>query len=234
MTALPATVLLVEDEPEIRRFLRTSLGVEGYRVVESATGRRGAIDAGAHKPDLAIVDLALPDMDGVEVIRHIRAWSPMPIIVLSARTQERAKIEALDAGANDYVTKPFAIGELLARLRAALRHSVRGSDGSTRLRFGDVEVDLARRVAHRGEEPVHFTPIEFRLLAALARNAGMVSTHRQLLAEVWGPTHADDTHYLRIYMKQLRDKLEPDPVQPRYLLTETGMGYRLDIADSDA
>ena len=231
MTVPPATVLLVEDEPEIRRFLRASLGAEGYRVVESATGRRGTIDAGTHKPDLAIVDLGLPDMDGVEVIRHIREWSPMPVIVLSARAQEHSKIEALDAGANDYVTKPFAMGELLARLRAALRYSLRGGDGSTLLRFGDTEVDLARRVAQRDGRPIHFTPIEFRLLAALARNAGMVSTHRQLLAEVWGPTHVRDTHYLRIYMKQLRDKLEPDPVQPRYLLTETGMGYRLEVAD---
>ncbi len=227
MTKLRATVLLVEDEPGIRRFLNASLGVEGYRVVESATGRRGTIDAGTHKPDLAIVDLALPDMDGVDVIRRIREWSPMPIIVLSARVHERSKIEALDAGANDYVTKPFAIGELLARIRAALRYPVRVEHGSTVLHFGDAEVDLDRRTARRAGEAIHFTPIEFRLLAALARNAGMVATHRQLLTEVWGPTHAADTHYLRIYMKQLRDKLEPDPVQPRYLLTETGVGYRL-------
>ena len=227
MTATRATVLLVEDEPEIRRFLNASLGVEGYRVVESATGRRGMIDAGTHKPDLAIVDLALPDMDGVDVIRRIREWSPMPVIVLSARVQERAKIEALDAGASDYVTKPFAIGELLARIRAALRYAVRGDTGSTILRFGDAEVDLAARVARRGARALHFTPIEFRLLSALAAHAGMVCTHRQLLTEVWGPTHAGDTHYLRIYMKQLRDKLEPDPVQPRHLVTETGIGYRL-------
>jgi two-component system KDP operon response regulator KdpE len=227
VTATRGTVLLVEDEPEIRRFLKASLGVEGYRVVECATGRRGVIDAGTHKPDLAIVDLALPDMDGVDVIRRIREWSPMPVIVLSARVQERTKIEALDAGANDYVTKPFAIGELLARVRAALRHAMRGEEGSAILRFGDVEVDLNGRVAHRGGEPLHFTPIEFRVLASLARHIGMVCTHRQLLTEVWGPTHAGDTHYLRIYMKHLRDKLEPDPVQPRYLLTETGIGYRL-------
>jgi two-component system, OmpR family, KDP operon response regulator KdpE len=230
-----ATVLLVEDEPEIRRFLNASLGVEGYRVVESATGRRGTIDARTHKPDLAIVDLALPDMEGVDVIRRIREWSPMPVIVLSARVQERSKIEALDAGANDYVTKPFAIGELLARIRAALRYAVRSDSGSTVLRLGDAEVDLGRRVAQRGGKAIHFTPIEFRLLRALARNAGMVTTHRQLLTEVWGPTHADDTHYLRIYMKQLRDKLEPDPVQPRHLMTETGIGYRLVTAsDGDS
>jgi two-component system KDP operon response regulator KdpE len=227
MTTPRPAVLVIEDEPEIRRFLRASLGVEGYRVVESATGRRGAIDAGTHKPDVAIVDLALPDLDGVEVIRRIREWSSMPIIVLSARVQERSKIEALDAGANDYVTKPFAVGELLARVRAALRHAVRVDTGSTVLRLGDVVVDLGNRTAHRNDEPVHLTPIEFRLLVALARSAGMVATHRRLLVEVWGPTHEKDTHYLRIYMKQLREKLEADPVQPRYILTETGVGYRL-------
>ena len=227
MPAPRPAVLVIEDEPEIRRFLRASLGVEGYRVIESSTGRRGVIDAGTHKPDLAIVDLALPDMDGVDVIRRIREWSSMPVIVLSARAQERAKIEALDAGANDYVTKPFAIGELLARVRAALRHAVRSDSGSTMLRMDDVVVDLGSRTVHRHGEPVHLTPIEFRLLATLARSAGMVATHRRLLVEVWGPTHERDTHYLRIYMKQLRDKLEVDPVQPRFLLTETGIGYRL-------
>jgi two-component system KDP operon response regulator KdpE len=221
-----ATVLVVEDEPEIRRFLRTALGVEGYGVVESATGRRGCIDAGTHKPDLAIVDLALPDLDDVDVIRRIREWSPMPIIVLSARIQERAKIEALDAGADDYVTKPFAVGELLARVRAALRHSVRAASGEPVLRFGDAIVDLEQRRASRAGRDVHLTPIEFRLLATLAKHAGIVVTHRQLLTQVWGPTHAADTHYLRIYMKQLRDKLERDPVRPQHLVTETGIGYR--------
>ena len=225
-----ATVLIVEDEPEIRRFLRAALGVEGYRVVESATGRRGIVDAGTHKPDLALVDLALPDLDGVDVIRRIRTWSPMPVIVLSARIQERAKIEALDAGADDYVTKPFAAGELLARVRAALRHAVRPANGIPILRFGDAVVDLERRVASRAGQDVHLTPIEFRLLATLAKHLGMVVTHRQLLTEVWGPTHAADTHYLRIYMKQLRDKLEREPVRPARLITETGIGYRL-IAD---
>jgi two-component system KDP operon response regulator KdpE len=227
MSTPRASILLVEDEPEIRRFLRASLGAEGYRVVESSTGRRGAIDAGTHKPDLAIVDLGLPDMDGVNVIRRIREWSPIPIIVLSARAQERSKIEALDAGANDYVTKPFAMGEMLARVRAALRHAVRGEAGSTVLRMDDVVADLDARTVHRRGEPVHLTPIEFRLLTALAKDAGMVVTHRRLLTEVWGPTHERDTHYLRIYMKQLREKLEADPVQPRFLLTETGIGYRL-------
>ena len=220
-------ILIVEDEPEIRRFLRAAFGVEGYRVVESTTGRRGSIDAGTHKPDLAIVDLALPDVDGIEVIRRIREWSPMPIIVLSARVQERSKIEALDAGANDYVTKPFGVGELLARVRAALRHAVRSPSGTSILRFGNTVVDLEKRTAGRDGEEVRLTPIEFRLLALLAKHLGMVVTHRQLLTQVWGPTHERDTHYLRIYMKQLRDKLEIDPVRPRHFLTETGVGYRL-------
>ncbi|HEX8009943.1 MAG TPA: response regulator [Casimicrobiaceae bacterium] len=221
------TILVVEDEPEIRRFLRASFGLEGYRVVESATGRRGSIDAGTHKPDLAIVDLALPDVDGIEVIRRIREWSAMPIIVLSARVQEHSKIEALDAGANDYVTKPFGIGELLARVRAALRHAVCAPSGTSILRFGRAVVDLEKRIASNDGKEVRLTPIEFRLLALLAKHLGLVVTHRQLLTEVWGPTHASDTHYLRIYMQRLREKLEVDPVRPRHLLTETGAGYRL-------
>jgi two-component system KDP operon response regulator KdpE len=223
------TILVVEDEPEIRRFLRSSLAAEGYRVVESANARRGTIDAGSHKPDLAIVDLGLPDFDGREVIRQIRSWSSMPILVLSARTQERVKIEALDAGADDYVTKPFGVGELLARIRAALRHRARSPGGQV-LSLSSVTIDLEKRRATRGGEEVRLTPIEFRLLASLARHLGMVVTHRQLLSEVWGPTHAAQTHYLRIYMKQLRDKLEADPVRPKYLITETGVGYRL-LAD---
>ena len=226
-----ATVLVVEDEPDIRRFLRASFDAEGYRVVESASGRRGMIDAASHKPDLAIVDLGLPDVDGIDVIRRIRQWSSMPVIVLSARTQERTKIEALDAGANDYITKPFGVGELLARVRAALRHRSRLADGGNVLRLGDAIVDLDRRAATRAGQPLHLTPIEFRLLATLARHLGMVVTHRELLSEVWGPTHANDTHYLRIYAKQLRDKLEADPVRPRYLVTETGVGYRLLVDD---
>ena len=224
------TILLVEDEPQIRQFLRSSLGAEGYRVVESPNGRRGTLDAGMHKPDLAIVDLGLPDFDGVEVIRRIREWSPMPILVLSARIQERSKIEALDAGADDYVTKPFGVGELLARVRAALRHGSRSSSGME-LNLGQVSIDLEKRLASKDGAEVHLTPIEFRLLACLAKHIGMVVTHRQLLTEVWGPTHAADTHYLRVYMKQLREKLEADPVQPRHLLTETGVGYRLVAED---
>ena len=229
---LRPTILIVEDEPEIRRFLRFSLGAEGYRVVESSTGRRGTIDAGTHKPDVAIVDLGLPDVDGVEVVRHIREWSPMPIIILSARSQERTKIEAFGAGADDYVTKPFGISELVARIRVALRHAVRSGSGGDVLRFENATVDLDKRTAFRDGQPIHLTPIEFRLIAALARHVDKVVTHRQLLAEVWGPAHERDTHYLRIYMKQLRDKLEADPVRPKHLITEIGVGYRLAASDS--
>ena len=218
------TILLVEDEPDIRRFLRSALGAEGYRVVESATGRRGTIDAGTHKPDLAIVDLGLPDFDGVEVIRRIRSWSSMPIVVLSARIQESAKIEALDAGADDYVTKPFGVGELLARVRVALRNRARAAGGDSMLLLGSASVDLEKRRAIRDGADVHLTPVEFKLLACLAKHLGLVVTHRQLLSEVWGPAHVEHTHYLRIYMKQLRDKLEADPARPRHLLTETGVG----------
>ena len=223
------TILVVEDEPEIRRFLRSSLGAEGFRVIESPSAQRGEIDAGTHRPDLAIVDLALPDYDGRELIRRIRAWSSMPIVVLSARHQEQTKIEALDAGADDYITKPFAVGELLARVRVALRHAARSPMGQV-LTLGKTRLELEKRRALRDGTEVHLTPIEFRLLGALATHLGMVVTHRQLLAEVWGPTHIGQTHYLRIYMKQLRDKLEEDPVRPRYLVTETGVGYRL-LAD---
>ena len=227
MPNVPATILVVEDESEIRRFLRSALGDEGYKVVEATTVRRGAIDATTHKPDLVIVDLGLPDGDGVDLIHRIREWSPMPILVLSARTQEHSKIEALDAGADDYVTKPFAVGELLARVRVALRHAAKGGSGETTIRLGDAVVDLEARTARRGGQEIHLTPVEFRILACLAKHAGMVVTHRQLLTEVWGPTHASDTHYLRVYMKQIRNKLEADPVRPRYFTTETGIGYRL-------
>ena len=225
------TILVVEDEPEIRQFLRSSLHAEGYRVVESPNGRRGELDAGMHKPDLAIVDLGLPDFDGIEVIRRIREWSPMPIIVLSARIQERSKIDALDTGADDYITKPFGVGELLARVRVALRHAMQPPTGKD-LSFGGVTINFETRRASKGGMEIHFTAIEFRLLACLAKHLGMVVTHKQLLQEVWGPTHMEDTHYLRVYMKQLREKLEPDPVRPRYLLTETGLGYRLVADDS--
>ena len=180
---------------------------------------------------MSIVDLGLPDIDGIEVVRRIRQWSPMPILILSARAQERSKIEALDAGADDYVTKPFAVGELLARVRVALRHATRSRSGSRVLQLEVATVDLENRRAVRDGTEVHLTPIEFRLLAVLARHLDMVVTHRQLLAQVWGPTHENDTHYLRIYMKQLRDKLERDPLRPRHFVTETGVGYRLSAVE---
>jgi len=227
MTERRATILVVEDEAEIRRFLRASLGAEGYKVVESATGRRGAIDAASHKPDLAIIDLGLPELAGMDVIRRIREWSPMPIIVLSARVHERTKVEAFDAGADDYVTKPFGVGELLARVRVALRHAARPASGAQVLTLGSATVDLGKRRAQRDGGEIRLTPIEFRVLACLAKHLGMVVTQRQLLIEVWGPAHADDTHYLRIYLKQLRDKFESDPVRPRHFITETGVGYRM-------
>lgn len=227
MTTRGAAILIVEDEPDIRRFLRSALVAEGHKVIESATAHRGVIDAATHKPDLAVVDLGLPDHDGMEVIRQIRSWSPMPIIVLSARAQESSKIRAFDAGADDYVTKPFGMGELIARVRVVLRRSLRAAVGQQLLSLGAATIDTGARTAARHGKPVHLTPIEFRIIACLARNPGMVVTHKQLLTEVWGPTHASDTHYLRIYLKQLREKLEDDPVQPRHLITETGIGYRL-------
>ena len=233
MTEPRPTVLVVEDEPEIRAFLRTALGAEDYRVVEAGSGERGAIDAETHKPDLAIVDLGLPDIDGIKVIRRIRGWSPMPIIVLSARAQERSKIDALDAGADDYVTKPFGVGELLARVRVAMRHALHPATGDETLELGNVKIDFERRNVTRDGANVHLTPLEFRLLACLAKHLGMVVTHRQLLREVWGPSHIEHTHYLRIYMKQLREKLEADAIRPRFLLTETGVGYRLVDADQN-
>ena len=227
MDAVPATILVVDDEPEIRRFLRAALGAEGYRVVEAASAHRGSIDAASHKPDLAIVDLGLPDGDGLQVIRRIREWSSMPVIVLSARIQEEAKVAALDGGADDYLTKPFGIGELLARVRVALRHAARPAMGLPVFEMECAQVDLERRTATRDGQPVRLTPIEFKLLSLLAKHAGMVVTHRELLTQVWGPTHAGDTHYLRVYLRQLREKLERDPVRPRHLLTDSGVGYRL-------
>lgn len=229
MAAPVPVVLVIENEPAIRRVLRSALGAEGYRVVESADARRGSIDAASHKPDLVILDLGLPDFDGLAVIRRIREWSPMPIIVLTARAREQSKIEALDAGADDYVTKPYGTGELLARVRAALRHGVRAGSGESVLALEDALIDLDKRHASRNGASIHLTPIEFRLVACLAKHLGLVVTHRQLLSEVWGPVHASDTHYLRIYMKQLRDKLEKDPLRPRHFLTETGVGYRLQL-----
>ncbi len=222
-------ILIVEDEPQIRHFLRTTLTAEGYRVIEAENGARGVLEAATHKPDLVMVDLGLPDLDGVEVVKRIRAWSALPILILSARSAEADKVAALDAGADDYVTKPFGVGELTARLRVALRHAAHGATPGAGgiLRFGNIEVDLERRLVRADGSDVHLTPIEFRLLGCLARHGGMVLTHRHLLREVWGPSYVDQSHYLRIYMKQLRHKLEQDPARPRFLLTETGVGYRL-------
>ncbi len=220
-------ILLIEDEPQIRRFVRTALQAEGMQVFESDRGERGLIDAATRTPDLAIVDLGLPDIDGLQVIQDIRTWSAMPIIVLSARSDEQDKIQALDAGADDYLTKPFSVGELLARVRAHLRRRETGNSASALFSFGDVEVDLARRTVERAQQPVHLTATEYRLLTVLIRHAGRILTHGQLLRDVWGPNHSEHSHYVRIYMANLRQKLEKDPTQPEHLLTEIGTGYRL-------
>ena len=220
-------VVVVEDEKQIRRFVRQALEEEGCRVFEAETAAQGLIEAGTRKPALVVVDLGLPDRDGVELIRDLRGWSSVPVIVLSARSAEPDKSEALDAGADDYLAKPFGVGELLARVRALLRRHARMSEGGTPVvEFGDVRIDLARRVVERSGQPVHLTPIEYRLLTFLLANAGRVMTHRQLLKEVWGPSYVDSSHYLRVYVGHLRQKLENDPAQPRHFLTETGVGYR--------
>jgi two-component system KDP operon response regulator KdpE len=230
------TVVVIEDEPQIRRFVRTALEAEGWQVHEAETAKKGLIEAGTRKPDLLVLDLGLPDGDGLDVIRDVRGWSGVPIIVLSARSDEADKIAALDAGADDYLTKPFGTGELLARVRANLRRPRNAAgDGAVNeddpvFRFGEVQVDRTARVARRAGQEVHLTPIEYRLLSVLMANAGRVLTHRQLLREVWGPSHVDQSHYLRIYMGHLRQKLEVDPAQPQHLLTETAVGYRLVVS----
>jgi two-component system, OmpR family, KDP operon response regulator KdpE len=221
-------VIVIEDEPQIRRFVRSALEAEGWQVHEADTVKKGLTEAGTRKPDLLVLDLGLPDGDGLELIRDVRGWSTVPIIVLSARVDESDKIAALDAGADDYLTKPFGVGELLARMRANLRRPRAAADEAEPLfRFGEVEVDRQARLVRRAGSEVHLTPIEYRLLSVLVANAGRVLTHRQLLREVWGPSHAEQSHYLRIYMGHLRQKLEIDPTQPRHLLTETAVGYRL-------
>ncbi len=229
--------VVIEDEPQIRRFVRAALEAEGWQVHEAETARSGLSEAGTRKPDLLVLDLGLPDGDGLELIRDVRGWSGVPIIVLSARADERDKVAALDAGADDYLTKPFGVGELLARVRANLRRPrTAGADGATPgdpvFRFGDVTVDRQARLVTRGGAPVRLTPIEYRLLLVLVANVGRVLTHRQILREVWGPSHAEQNHYLRIYMGHLRQKLEIDPAQPRHLLTETAVGYRLVAGES--
>ena len=224
-------VLLIEDEPQIRRFLRAVLDTQGFRLIEAATGEEGLAAAATRQPEIIILDLGLPDMDGLEIIRRVREWSTIPIIVLSARGQERDKITALDAGADDYVAKPFGVGELLARMRVALRHAARGAGdpGESKFCVGDLQVDLAQRQVSVAGQPVHLTPIEYRLLATLVRHAGKLLTHHHLLNEVWGPNHTEQAHYLRVYTAQLRRKLETDPARPRYVLTEPGVGYRLAV-----
>ncbi|MFH7041792.1 two-component system response regulator KdpE [Paucibacter sp. JuS9] len=223
--------LLVEDEPSIRRFVRLALEAEGWQVHEAETVRQGLVDAGTRRPDLVILDLGLPDDDGINYLKDLRAWSGVPVIVLSARTGEQDKIAALDAGADDFLSKPFGIGELMARVRVAQRRrqsaAAPGEPAQTLFRFGSVEIDLAARRVLRDGEPVHLTPTEYRLLTHLIANAGKVLTHRQLLKAVWGPSHADDSHYLRVYMGNLRQKLELEPARPKHLLTETAVGYRL-------
>ncbi|WP_180130876.1 two-component system response regulator KdpE [Rhodoferax sp. BLA1] len=229
-------VILIEDEIQIRRFVRAALEAEGWQVFEADTARRGLADAGTRKPDLLIVDLGLPDGDGLDLIRDVRGWTNVPIIVLSARSNEADKIAALDAGADDYLTKPFGLGELMARVRANLRRprtvstETQGeadASASPVFVFGEVEVNRVERVVRRAGVEVHLTPLEYRLLTVLMTNVGRVITHKQLLRDVWGPSHAEQSHYLRIYMGHLRQKLEADPAQPQHLLTETGVGYRL-------
>ena len=224
------TALLVEDEPQIRRFVRAALEQEGWQVHEAAELKRALIDAGTRRPDLVVLDLGLPDGDGVDFIAEVRTWSGMPIIVLSARDAEQAKIRALDAGADDYLTKPFGTGELLARIRATLRRQRAPETAGSTVRFGDVEVDLAARIVSKNGVRVHLTPLEYKLLAVLVANAGKVMTNPQLLRAVWGPSNGENGHYLRIYMGHLRHKLENEPAQPRHLITETAVGYRLVLA----
>lgn len=227
MTTLKPTIILIEDDAQIRRFVRAALESENFAVFEADTAQRGLIELGTRQPDLLILDLGLPDRDGVEVIRDLRGWSQLPVLILSARVQERDKIEALDAGADDYLVKPFGVGELLARVRAMLRRRAQGGlDTQARVSFGDVAVDLAARTVERGGQPLHLTPIEYRLLTHLLANAGKVLTHRQLLRDVWGPSQVDNNPSLRVFMTHLRQKIETDPAQPRHLLTEVGVGYR--------
>ena len=232
MTDLPTHILIVEDEADIRRFVRLTLETEGHTVHEAATLQRGLIEAGTRRPDLVVLDLGLPDGDGVDLIRDLRTWSAMPIIVLSARSAEASKIAALDAGADDYLVKPFGSGELMARVRAQLRRSQRAGVASAQpvIEFGNITVDLARRTVERrsgqGSEILHLTPIEYKLLTHLASQPDRVITHAQLLRAVWGPGHTEDTHYVRVHMANLRKKVEDNASMPRHLRTEAGVGYR--------
>ena len=224
---LRARILVVEDEPDIRRFVRMTLESEGHEVFEAPTLQRGLIEAGTRRPDLLLLDLGLPDGDGIDLIRHLRGWSVAPVIVLSARSGESDKVAALDAGADDYLVKPFGAGELLARVRAQLRrHQQQTPAGDTTIRFGEVSIDLVRRLVERRGQTLHLTPIEYKLLTHLATQPDRVITHQQLLKAVWGPGHAEDTHYVRVHMANLRKKVEANPSMPAHLLTEAGIGYR--------
>jgi len=227
MSDVAPTILVIEDEPQMRRFLKASLESHDYRIVEAVTAREGLAQATGRNPDVILLDLGLPDLDGIELTRRLREWSTTPVIVISARGREQDKIAALDAGADDYLTKPFGLGELLARLRVALRRVASAEDGDPVFTVGDLKVDLAARLVYRRGAEVHLTPIEYKLLTTLVRHAGKVITHRQLLKEAWGPNAVEHPHYVRVYMTQLRHKLEDEPSRPRYLLTESGVGYRL-------
>ena len=229
MSALAPVVIVIEDEIEISRFVRAALEDEGCQVSEAATSAQGLVAAGSRKPDLVLLDLGLPDGDGIDVVKSLRTWSTVPILVLSARSDEHDKIAALDAGADDYLTKPFGVGELLARVRALLRRRMQAAEQASLATVGDLELDFSRRTVSRAGEPIHLTPIEYRLLCALYDSAGRVLTHRQLLREVWGPGHAESNHYLRIFVGHLRQKIEADPAQPKHILTETGVGYRFNL-----
>jgi len=219
-------VLIIEDEKEIRRFVRMALQAEGLEVHEADTFHRGLVDAGTRRPDLIVLDLGLPDGDGIDLIRDVRNWSPVPIIVLSARGAESDKILALDTGADDYLVKPFGTGELLARVRALLRRQAKDAENNSVFSFGEVRIDVERRVVERNGAPLHLTPLEYRLLVHLCSHPNRVLTHLQLLKAVWGPSHTTDTPYLRVFMGGLRKKVEVDPSQPQHLVTETGVGYR--------
>ncbi len=231
MTETRELILLIEDEPQMRRFLRVTFQSQGYRLIEASSGEEGLVAGTTRNPDVVLLDLGLPDMDGIEVTKRFREWSEVPIIVISAREQEEDKVKALDAGADDYVTKPFGAGELLARIRVALRHKILLSAGQQDPLFvaDDLKVDLASRQVFIKDEEIHLTPIEYRLLAVLIRHAGKVVTHTQLLKEVWGPVYTDQQQYLHVYMAQLRKKLESEPARPRLLINEPGVGYRLKL-----
>ncbi|MEF8720113.1 MAG: two-component system response regulator KdpE [Candidatus Accumulibacter necessarius] len=226
MTEPLVTVVVVEDENNIRRFIKLALESQGFQVFEADSLQRGLIEAGTRRPDLVVLDLGLPDGDGVDFIRDLRTWSEIPVIVLSARSAETDKVAALDGGADDYLTKPFGTAELLARVRAQLRRRSRGATGTPLAEFGSIRVDLVRRTVERNGVPIHLTPIEYRLLSYLIGNPDCVLTHRQLLKNVWGPSHVEDSHYVRVYMGYLRKKVEEDPTRPKHILTEVGVGYR--------